>query len=85
MDMLFEVRVGGIGHVKQQVGILQFLKGGLERGHEFRRQVPYKANGVGDDDRAFAGEPEPATGGVERREQLVFDGDVAVCERIKKG
>ena len=77
LDLLVEVRRGGVGHVQDDVGVGHLLQRRAERLHEVVRQLADEPHGVGDRRPAAARELELARGRVERREQLVGDQGVA--------
>ena len=58
-DVLFDVGIGHIDHVQQQIGILRFFERRAKRGEQLARQVADEAHRVGDDDLALARKAQP--------------------------
>ena len=64
--------VGEVGHVQQQVRLLDLLQRGPEGRHQVVGQLLDEPDRVGEQRLAAAGQPDPARGGVEGGEQLVL-------------
>ena len=71
-DLAVELGMRGIGHMQQQIGGFQFLKGGLKSFGQFLWEVADKSDRIRQHKFVLFGEAEPPGGGVQRGEQLVF-------------
>ena len=71
VDLLVQVRRGGIGDVDDQLRQRDLLQRGPESFDEVVRQLPHEPHRVADRASPAAGELQPSHGGIEGREQLV--------------
>lgn len=83
--VFFEVGIGDVDDVDQEVGHDGFLERGFERLHEAVREAADETDGVGDEELVITGEVKLAGGGVEGGEEFVFGEDVGAGERVEEG
>ncbi len=83
--VLFDVGVGDVEHVDQEVGNEHFFQGGLEGFHEAVRQSADEAHGIGDEQFLIVAQDELAGGRIERGEEFVLGEDVCAGERVEQG
>ena len=82
--VFFEVGVGDVDHVYQEIGYDDFLERGLERIDETVREAADETDGVGDEEFLISAQEELARGGVERGEEFVFGEDVGAGEFVEQ-
>ena len=69
--VLVELRMAGIDHVQEDVGLRQFFQGRPERGHQLVRELPDEAHGIGQDERLLPVAVHRSGRGIEGDEELV--------------
>ena len=85
LDLLPPVGVGDVHHVQQDVGEVDLLQRGPERGDQRGGEALDEAHGVGEEGLQAVGEGDPAGGGVEGGEELVLHQHVGVREGPQEG
>ena len=83
--VFFEVGIGDVDDVYQEVGDNGFLECGLERFDEPVGEAADEADGVGDEELVIAGEVKLAGGGIEGGEEFVFGEHAGAGEGIEEG
>lgn len=84
LDHLIHIRVSSVNDIDQEVSILSFLQGCLERVDQLVGELGDKADGVGQD-KGEAVQVNPADRGVQGRKEHVFGHDLLVFIAGPKG
>ncbi len=84
VDLLLEIGVAEVNDVDEEVRLVDFLEGGLERLDDGVRELADEADCVGEEDFLVIWEEELAGGGVERGEKLIGGEDAGAGEEIEE-
>ena len=76
------LRMGGVGHMHQDIRAFELFQGGHESFAQVRRQVADEAHRVGQDDLPVLGKAQPPAGGVQCGKKLVLGQDVALGQGV---